>query len=125
MPYRPIPVIVTAGVLTLGILPGALDGRETPATRGQVQLRQTEQDSGTRMLLQAISPVDDEVVWVSGHGGTVLHTIDGGLNWSTRVGPGADTLQFQGCRCLRRSYGVLDGRGPRPYFADLPNGRWR
>ena len=113
MPYRPIPVIVTAGVLTLGILPGALDGRETPATR-QVQLRQTEQDSGTRMLLQAISPVDDDVVWVSGHGGTVLHTIDGGLNWSTRVGPGADTLQFRDVDAFDARRAYLMGAGPGP-----------
>jgi photosystem II stability/assembly factor-like uncharacterized protein len=127
MPHLSSPVIVTAGVLTLGIFPGSLGARETPAAT-QVQLRQTEQASGTQMLLQAISPVDDEVVWVSGHGGTFLRTVDGGLNWSARVGPGADTLQFRDIDAFdaRTAYLMSAGPGPlsRIYRTDDGGDSW-
>lgn len=53
------------------------------------------QASGTTALLQAVSPVDDNVVWVSGHRGTWGRTLDGGVTWTTGVVPGADTLQFR------------------------------
>lgn len=51
--------------------------------------------SGTSALLQGVSVVDDEVVWVSGHQGTWARTLDGGATWVTGVVPGADTLQFR------------------------------
>jgi photosystem II stability/assembly factor-like uncharacterized protein len=113
MPSLPTLVIITAGVLTLRILPGWLDGRETPTAR-QAQLRQTEQDSGTRMLLQAISPVDDDVVWVSGHGGTFLRTVDGELNWLAGVGPGADARQFRDIDAFDARTAYLMSAGPGP-----------
>jgi photosystem II stability/assembly factor-like uncharacterized protein len=53
------------------------------------------QPSGTTVLLQAVSAVDERVVWVSGHGGTVVMTADGGRTWRAGVVPGADTLQFR------------------------------
>ncbi|MFW6088463.1 MAG: WD40/YVTN/BNR-like repeat-containing protein, partial [Gemmatimonadota bacterium] len=53
------------------------------------------QASGTTSLLQAVSPVDDSVVWVSGHRGTWGRSVDGGATWTTGVVPGADTLQFR------------------------------
>ncbi len=53
------------------------------------------QTSGTTALLQAVSPVDENVVWVSGHRGTWVRTLDGGATWTTGVVPGADTLQFR------------------------------
>jgi photosystem II stability/assembly factor-like uncharacterized protein len=64
------------------------------------------------MLLQAISPVDDKVVWVSGHGGTFLHTLDGGLTWSARIGPGADTLQFRDVEAFDARTAYLMSAGP-------------
>ena len=53
------------------------------------------QASGTTALLQAVSPVDPNVVWVSGHRGTWARTLDGGATWTTGVVSGADTLQFR------------------------------
>ncbi len=55
----------------------------------------TPQQSGTSALLQAVSAVNDRVVWVSGHSGTWAKTIDGGSTWVTGRVPGADTLQFR------------------------------
>lgn len=55
----------------------------------------TPQDSGTDALLIGISPVDEQVVWVSGTGGTFARTTDGGRTWQAGVVPGADSLQFR------------------------------
>ena len=49
------------------------------------------QESGVGVLLQAVSPVDERVVWISGHGGTWLRTLDGGTTWTGGTVPGADT----------------------------------
>ena len=55
----------------------------------------TPQDSGTTNRLQAVSPVNDQVVWASGVGGTFVRTTDGGETWEAGVVPGAETLQFR------------------------------
>ena len=58
------------------LIPAALSGQSVPTL--------TELESGTTALLQAVSVVDHSVVWISGHDGTVLRTVDGGGTW-TRV----------------------------------------
>lgn len=55
----------------------------------------TEQTSGTTQLLQAVSAVNDKVVWVSGHGGTVLRSVDGGAQWEAKTVPGAAQARLQ------------------------------
>jgi hypothetical protein len=55
----------------------------------------TAQTVNTRQLLQAVSVVSDQVVWVSGHGGTWARSEDGGATWTSGVVPGGDTLQFR------------------------------
>ena len=45
--------------------------------------------------LQAVSVVDESVVWVSGLEGTHARTLDGGSTWTAAVVPGADSLQFR------------------------------
>lgn len=55
----------------------------------------TPQTSGTTALLQAVSPVSEQVVWVSGHRGTWGRTTDGGNTWVTGTVPGEDSLQFR------------------------------
>jgi photosystem II stability/assembly factor-like uncharacterized protein len=55
----------------------------------------TEQHSGTTNRLQAVSPVNANVVWASGVGGTYVVTRDGGQTWHSAVVPGADALEFR------------------------------
>lgn len=73
-----------------------------------------EQASGVTALLQAVSPVDDQVVWVSGHAGTILRSLDGGANWQQRRVPGADALQFRDieARDAFRAWALTAGPGP-------------
>ena len=55
----------------------------------------TPQSSGTTALLIAVSPVNSNVVWASGTGGTFVVTTDGGNTWTSGVVPGAESLQFR------------------------------
>jgi photosystem II stability/assembly factor-like uncharacterized protein len=55
----------------------------------------TPQQSGTTERLQAVSPVNEQVVWASGLGGTFTRTRNGGQTWEAGVVPGAEALQFR------------------------------
>ena len=55
----------------------------------------TPQNSGTTATLIGLSPVNPNVVWASGTGGTFVVTTDGGKHWRAGVVPGAETLQFR------------------------------
>ena len=58
-------------------------------------LAKESQSSGTSALLQAVSAVSNDVVWVSGQRGTWARTLDGGRTWQTGSIPGGETLQFR------------------------------
>jgi photosystem II stability/assembly factor-like uncharacterized protein len=55
----------------------------------------TPQHSGTTNLLMGVSPVNRNVVWVSGVNGTYAVTRNGGQTWHAAVVPGAELLQFR------------------------------
>jgi photosystem II stability/assembly factor-like uncharacterized protein len=55
----------------------------------------TPQVSGTTNRLQAVSAVNDRIVWASGVGGTFVRTTDGGRTWVAGVVPGGEALQFR------------------------------
>jgi photosystem II stability/assembly factor-like uncharacterized protein len=73
----------------------------------------TPQQSGTTQRLQAISPVNDKVVWASGLGGTFVRTADGGRHWHSGVVPGAENLQFRDVEGVsaRVAYLLASGSG--------------
>jgi len=83
---------------------------DSSAPLREVQL--VPQRSGTDVLLQAVSAVDENVAWVSGHGGTWARTLDGGRTWSAHVMPGADTLQFRDVHALGPDRAWLLSAGP-------------
>ena len=55
----------------------------------------TSQQSGTTSRLQAVSPVNPQIVWASGVAGTWVKTTDGGETWQAGVVAGAESLQFR------------------------------
>ncbi len=77
------------------ILVIALAAAALPAAAQMPHIQLDIQDSGTDSLLIGISPVNDRVVWMSGTGGTVVRTWNGGEDWQATVVPGADSLQFR------------------------------
>jgi photosystem II stability/assembly factor-like uncharacterized protein len=70
------------------------------------------QTPGTAARLQAVSPVTDLVVWVSGTGGTWGLTTDGGTTWRTGVVPGADSLEFRDVQGFDARRALLLAAGP-------------
>jgi len=70
------------------------------------------QTSGTTHRLQAVSVVNDRVVWVSGTGGTWARTLDGGATWQTGVVPGADSLEFRDVHGFSERVAYLLAAGP-------------
>ncbi|MHB1327373.1 MAG: WD40/YVTN/BNR-like repeat-containing protein [Gemmatimonadales bacterium] len=70
------------------------------------------QTSGTTARLQAVSVVNDLVVWASGVRGTVLRTTDGGASWEARVVPGADSLEFRDIHAFDADRAVVLAAGP-------------
>ena len=75
--------------------------------------RLTPQTSGTTNRLQAISPVNEWVVWASGVNGTYARTLNGGRTWEVGVVPGAETLQFRDVEGIsaREAYLMAAGSG--------------
>jgi photosystem II stability/assembly factor-like uncharacterized protein len=71
----------------------------------------TIQQSGTTALLQAVSAVDDRIVWVSGHAGTFARTLDGGVTWTPGRVAGADTLQFRDVHAVSADTAILMSAG--------------
>jgi photosystem II stability/assembly factor-like uncharacterized protein len=86
MPKRSLAVFLIAAFSILGFAQG-------PSKAQQPTL--TPQISGTTQLLIAVSPVNSQVVWAAGTGGTYVVTTDGGNTWKAAVVPGAENLQFR------------------------------
>jgi len=70
------------------------------------------QESGTRFRLQAVSVVDDKVVWASGAGGTYVRTTDGGNTWTAGRVNGADSLEFRDVYAVDDKTAWLLSAGP-------------
>jgi photosystem II stability/assembly factor-like uncharacterized protein len=112
--------ITLLGVVLLDTVPSSLAAQELFELTGQT--------SGTDVLLQAVSPVDDRTVWISGHGGTWGLTLDGGAQWSVGVVPGASELEFRDVEGFTASSAVLLAAGPgdrsRLYRTDDGGASW-
>lgn len=84
--------------------------------------------SGTEVLLQAVSPVTEDVVWASGRGATWVRTTDGGGSWQSGSVPGPDTLQLRDIHALdaRTAWVLTSGTGElsRIYRTDDGGGTW-
>ncbi|MFL5401817.1 MAG: WD40/YVTN/BNR-like repeat-containing protein [Gemmatimonadales bacterium] len=72
----------------------------------------TPQSSGTTNRLQAVSPVNDQVVWASGTGSTFVVTTDGGRTWRSGVVPSVRTLEFRDVEGISAKEAYLMAAGP-------------
>ena len=73
-----------------------------------------EQTSGVTAVLQAISPVNDSIVWVTGHAGVILRTENGGHTWERLAAPGGDSLQFRDAYAVSADTAYVLSAGPGP-----------
>jgi photosystem II stability/assembly factor-like uncharacterized protein len=54
-----------------------------------------KQSVNTKAAFRGLAVVDENTVWASGTGGTVVRTIDGGKTWDIFTVPGAEKLDFR------------------------------
>lgn len=79
-----------------------------------IDLHLTSLQAPTPSLLQAISIVDEKVVWISGHNGSLLRSIDGGQTWELYQHPTGDTLQFRDVYAFDAKSVILMSAGTGP-----------
>lgn len=120
---RLLTVTAAAGVL-IGLF-GGLPGQAP----GPITLTLREQHSGTDALLQAVSPVDERIVWMGGHRGSWLRSLDGGESWLSGTVDGAETLEFRDVHAVDASTAWLlsagSGDASRIYRTDDGGASWR
>lgn len=73
------------------------------------------QQSQTNSLLQAVSIVNEDTVWVSGHRGTWARTKDGGRTWEANTVSRFDTLQFRDVHAFSYDEAILMSAGTGAY----------
>lgn len=65
----------------------------------------------TSSLLQAISIVDEETIWISGHDASFVRTINGGTDWELFQHPTEDSLQFRDIHAFDQQQAILMSAG--------------
>ncbi|MEO9475556.1 MAG: hypothetical protein ABJG41_08475 [Cyclobacteriaceae bacterium] len=92
------------------ILPLLLIASGCGPTR-EVSVSTTALTANTSSLLQAVSFVDDQTAWVSGHQATFCRTLDRGETWEVFTHP-SDTLQFRDLHAFSDDQVLLMSAGP-------------
>jgi len=86
-------------------------------TTAQAQIHQPTvrtQNSQTQQTLISVSPVNSQIVWASGTGGTWLLTTDGGQTWRHGVVQGTQNLQFRDVQGISDKIAYLQSIGNNP-----------
>jgi len=93
-------------------------------------------DVNSEESFRGLSVVSDDVIWISGSGGTVIKSIDGGTQWTKLDIPDADSLDFRDIQAFDDQtayvissgtpgtiYKTVDGGSTwkQQYFTDVPD----
>lgn len=126
MSLRGLPGPVSGALaLCISAVTGTVIGCDfTARTEMDIEPLVTSQASGTSVRLQAVSVVDEHIVWVSGLGGTYARTTDGGETWSAGVVPGGESLQFRDVEAFdeHTAYLLSAGSGDQSRIYKTSNG---
>ena len=68
-------------------------------------------ESGSDASLRGLHVVDDDIVWASGSGGTVLRSTDGGTHWTKTIVAGAEELDFRDIHAFDDKSAVIMSAG--------------
>ncbi len=102
-----------AAVLGVGLAASVLTtATATPAAAATPLTWNLVSPSGTNHY-RGLSPVSDQVAWISGYNGQVLRTLDGGAHWkdASPKTPGAGTLQFRDIEATDAYHAVIMSSG--------------
>jgi hypothetical protein len=72
-------------------------------------------DTGIGVDLKGIFFVDISTVYACGSGGKVIKSTDIGVHWSSNIGPGAETNNFNSIYFVTQSTGFVCGNGGKAY----------
>lgn len=109
-----LPLMKSPSFALLVLLAGCALGSRPETGSGPVEVGTiTEQLSHTTALLQAVSTVDERVVWVAGHRATWARTVDGGRTWVPGAMTGPDSaLEFRDVQAVSATTAYLLAAGP-------------
>ena len=79
-------------------------------------------DSRVESSFRGLSVVNQKVVWVSGTGGTVLRTIDGGKNWENISVPNMEKIDFRDVEGFNKNIAIVMGIASPARFYKTTNG---
>ena len=86
------------------------------------------QHVNTTASFRGLSVVDDDIIWASGTGGTVIRTVDGGKSWSVMTVPGAEKLDFRDIEAFDGDTAYIlsigNGENSRIYKTTNGGGKW-
>ena len=84
-------------------------------------------DSGVNASFRGLSVVNNSVVWVSGTGGTVLRTVDGGANWENVSVPNMDKTDFRDVEGFDKNTAIVMGiASPARFYKTTDRGQnWK
>lgn len=77
---------------------------------------------GTKTSLRGLSVVSDKVVWVSGSGGTVGRSLDGGTTWTWIKVTGYDSIDFRDIEAFSSTDAIIMGISEPAFILKTVNG---
>ncbi len=79
-------------------------------------------NSGSKASLRGLSVVSDEVVWVSGSGGTVGKSIDAGATWTWTTVTGFEKIDFRDIEAFDKNTAIIMGIADPAYILKTTDG---
>jgi photosystem II stability/assembly factor-like uncharacterized protein len=79
-------------------------------------------NSGSKASLRGLSVVSDDVVWVSGSGGAVGRSIDGGQNWTWKTVKGFEKIDFRDIEAFDKNTAIIMGITDPAYILKTTDG---
>jgi len=99
------------------------------ALAGVCEAQWIRQNVDTTASFRGLSVVDQNVVWASGTGGTVIKTTDGGKTWKIMTVPGAEKLDFRDIEAFDSKtawiLSIGNGDSSRIYRTDDGGNTWK
>jgi hypothetical protein len=79
-------------------------------------------NSGSKASLRGLSVVNDKVVWVSGSGGSVGKSIDGGETWTWKTVKGFEKTDFRDIEAFDKNTAIIMGIADPAYILKTTDG---
>lgn len=79
-------------------------------------------NSGSKASLRGLSVVSDDVIWVSGSGGSVGRSVDGGENWTWTTVKGFEKIDFRDIEAFDNNTAIIMGIADPAYILKTTDG---